>query len=201
MSLPGADACREALLAGARLREQAAETLAEKLAEVADAVGRRLAAGGTVYLFGNGGSAAQALHFAAEITGRYKLERSGFAAVALGTNPGEVTAIANDYGYEQVFSRPLQALIAGGDVAVGLTGSGGSANVVRGLEVARKAGALTVAFTGASAGADGGPVGRAAELTLTVPAEGVAEVQEVHLALGHVLCELVERQLAAEEGS
>ncbi len=201
MSSPGAQRCRKALLEGARLRERVADLLSEKIAQAAEETARRLAAGGTAYFFGNGGSAAQAQHFAAEITGRYKRERPGFAAVALGCNPGELTAIANDYSYQEVFSRPLGALVRSGDVAVGLTGSGGSTNVAGALQTARSAGALTVAFSGASAGADGGPVGRAAEIALVVPAEGVAEVQEVHLALGHLLCELVEERLAGEDGA
>jgi D-sedoheptulose 7-phosphate isomerase len=199
MSSTPAARARQALLDGAELHRKAAETLSETLARAADEISRRIAGGGTAYFFGNGGSAAQALHFAAEITGRYKLERPGYAAVALGANPSEITAIANDYGYEQVFSRPLKALIKPGDVAIGLTGSGGSANVLEALEVARAAGAWTLAFSGSAKGADGGPVGRAAELALVVPAETIAEVQEIHLALGHVLCELVEAFLAAEK--
>jgi D-sedoheptulose 7-phosphate isomerase len=191
---------RQALLAGAELRRRAAEELAAPLARLAGEVAERLASGGTVYLFGNGGSAAQAQHFAAEITGRYKRERPGFAAVALGASSAELSAVANDYGYDQVFSRPLAALVGSGDVAVGLSGSGGSANVVRALEAARSAGALTVAFTGAAGGADGGAVGRAAELALVAPAETVAEVQEIHLALGHLLCELVEEGLSGGGG-
>jgi D-sedoheptulose 7-phosphate isomerase len=198
MSADLSERVKRALLAGAELLRDSAEALAEPLARAAGEVAGRLAAGGTVYFFGNGGSAAQAQHFAAEMTGRYKLEREGLAAVALGTNPAELSAVANDYGYEQVFSRPLGALIREGDVAVGLTGSGGSVNVVRGLEAARSAGALTVAFTGAARGPGGGAVGEAAEIALVVPARTIAEVQEVHLALGHVLCELVEERLAGK---
>jgi D-sedoheptulose 7-phosphate isomerase len=189
---------RAALAGSADLIGRSGEALAPALVEAAAEITARLAAGGTAYFFGNGGSAAQALHFAAEITGRYKLERKGFPAVALGANPSELSAVANDYGYEQVFARPLEALVGAGDVAVGLTGSGGSANVVGALEVAARAGAYTVAFTGNARGEDGGPVGRSADLALVVPAAEIALVQEVHLALGHMLCELVESGLAGE---
>ncbi len=191
-----AERVRVALLAGAERYRAAAQNVASAVAEAAAEVSTRLAAGGTVFFFGNGGSCAQAQHFAAEMTGRYKLERRGFAAVALGTNAGELSAIANDYSYEDVFSRPLAALIDSGDVAVGLSGSGGSANVVRAMEVARQAGAWTLAFTGCAKGAAGGPVGEAADLALVAPAQSVAEVQELHLAFGHALCELVEEVLA-----
>lgn len=195
MTADAAERVRRALLEGAELRRRAAKTLAAPLAEAAAEVARRLAAGGTAYFFGNGGSAAQAQHFAAEITGRYKLERTGLPAVALGANAGEVTAIANDYDFGEVFARPLAALVREGDVAVGLSGSGGSDNVVKALRAARAAGAYTLAFTGSARGQSGGPVGEAAELALVVPAEAVAEVQEIHLALGHLLCELVEESL------
>lgn len=187
---------RAALLAGAERYRAAAGELADAVAAASAEISTRLAAGGTAYFFGNGGSSAQAQHFAAEITGRYKLERRGFAAVALGANAGEISAIANDYGYEQVFARPLEGLVRAGDVAVGLSGSGGSPNVVRALEVARRAGAWTLAFTGRAGGGSGGAVGEAADLALVVPADAVADVQELHLALGHMLCELVEEELA-----
>lgn len=197
MLAEAAERVRRALLAGAELRRRAAETLSAPLAEAAEEISRRLAAGGIVYFFGNGGSSAQAQHFAAEITGRYKLERAGLPAVALGTNAGELTAIANDYEFDEVFARPLAALVRAGDAAVGLSGSGGSANVVRALSAARAAGAYTLGLTGRARGESGGPVGEAAELALVVPADTVAEVQEVHLALGHLLCELVEESLGA----
>jgi D-sedoheptulose 7-phosphate isomerase len=131
------------------------------------------------------------------MTGRFKLERAGLAAVALGSNASELSAIANDYSYAEVFSRPLAALVRRGDVAVGLSGSGGSANVVAALRAARSAGAFCVAFTGSAKGPAGGPVGEAADLALVVPSASIAEVQEVHLALGHALCGLVEDTLAA----
>ena len=199
MSADSVDRIRRALLGGAELRRRAADALAEPTARAAAEITRRLAAGGTVFFFGNGGSAAQAQHFAAELTGRFKRERRGLAALALGANASETTSIANDYSYAECFERPLAALIRPGDAAVGLSGSGGSANVARALAAARSRGALAVALTGTARGASGGPVGEAADIALAVPSDQIAEVQEIHLALGHLLCELIEDALAGPE--
>lgn len=187
---------RRLLLGGVALRRRAAATLSAPLAAAAAEIAARLSAGGAVYFFGNGGSASQAQHFAAELTGRFKRERPGLAAVAVGANAGELTSIANDYAYAECFERPVLALVRPGDAAVGLSGSGGSENVARALAAARRRGAFALAFTGAARGAAGGPVGRAADLALVVPSRQTAEVQELHLALGHALCELIE-ELAA----
>lgn len=192
------DFVRCALLEGAELRRRAAGALAEPVARAAVEVARRLGAGGTVFFFGNGGSASQAQHLAAEFTGRFKRERRGLAAAALGGNAAEITAIANDYDYAEVFERPIEALARKGDVAVGLTGSGGSANVARALRAARAKGAFTIAFTSCAKDARGGPVGRAAELAIVAPCRTCAEAQELHLAIGHILCELVENRLAGK---
>ena len=196
MARGSADFVRRALLDGAELRRRSAASLADPAARAADEISRRLAAGGTVFFFGNGGSASQAQHLAAELTGRFKRERQGLAAVALGANAGELTSIANDYDFEECFERPLSALVRRGDVAVGLTGSGGSANVARALRAARAKGAFSIALTSAAKDARGGPVGRAADLALIAPCRTVAEAQEIHLAVGHILCELIENRLA-----
>jgi len=201
MSAQAADFIRRALADGAELRRRSADALAPVLARAAEAIAERLAAGGVVFFFGNGGSASQAQHLAAELTGRFKLERAGLAALALGANGAELTGIANDYGYAEAFERPLAALVRPADAAVGLSGSGGSANVARALAVARARGALAVAFTGAARGERGGPVGEAADIALVVPSRQIAEVQEVHLALGHILCELLENRLARPGGA
>jgi len=191
-----ADFVRRALLEGAELHRRAAATMAEPAARAAAEIAKRLSSGGTLFFFGNGGSASQAHHLAAEFTGRFKLERRGLAAVALGGNVAEITAIGNDYEYGEVFERPLAALARKGDVAIGLTGSGGSANVVRALRAARAKGALAIAFTSVAKDARGGPAGEAADLALIAPCKTSAEAQELHLAVGHVLCELVENELA-----
>jgi len=196
-----AERARARLLEGAKLHRRAAEALAEGVARAAEAIASRLAAGGTVYFFGNGGSAAQAQHLAAELTGRFERERDALRAVALGANASEVTSLANDYGYDEAFARPLRALLGRGDAAVGLSGSGGSANVARALTEARERGALAVAFTGSAHGEGGGPVGEAAEIALVVPATRIAQVQEIHLAFGHALCSLLEDALCPDTGS
>ncbi len=147
-----------------------------------------LKSGGNVFFFGNGGSAAQAQHLAAELTGRFMLERPAWAGIALSVDTSALTAIANDYGFAEVFARQLQGLARKGDVAIGLTTSGNSANVLEGLRAARERGASTIAFTGNG----GGLVSELADLAIVGPTGPSWKVQEVHLALGHILCELVE---------
>ncbi|MDB5071805.1 MAG: gmhA [Candidatus Eremiobacteraeota bacterium] len=147
--------------------------------------------GNKVLWFGNGGSAADAQHLAAEFSGRFLRERRGYPSEALTVNTSAVTAISNDFGYEQLFARMVEALAKPGDVVVGITTSGTSKNVVRGLEAARKIGATTVAFTGNG----GGPVGDAADLVLVGPDGYSAIVQEVHITMGHIICDLVEQEL------
>jgi D-sedoheptulose 7-phosphate isomerase len=158
-----------------------------------DALTKSLRAGGRVFFFGNGGSAAQAQHLAAELSGRFLLDRQAYAGLALTVDTSALTAIANDYGYDHVFARQLEGLARPGDVAVGLTTSGESANVVSGLRVARAKEAVTVAFSGNG----GGTVAREADIALIGPTGPSWKVQEVHLALGHILCELVEAALVA----
>ena len=128
-------------------------------------------------------------------------ERDGLRAVALGTNAAEVTSLANDYDYDEAFARPLRALLRGGDAVVGLSGSGGSKNVARALRLARERGALTVALTGSAHGEAGGAVGEAAEIALVVSSVRIAEAQEIHLALGHALCALLEDALCGDAGA
>jgi D-sedoheptulose 7-phosphate isomerase len=145
-------------------------------------------AGGRVLLFGNGGSAAQAQHFAAEFSGRFMLERPAWAGLALTTDTSALTAIANDYGYDQVFARQLRAHGRPGDVAIGLTTSGESANIVHAFRAARELKITSVAFTGNG----GGSVVALSEIAIVGPSGPSWVVQEVHLALGHIVCELVE---------
>lgn len=157
-----------------------------------DAIVVSLRGGGRVYFFGNGGSAAQAQHLAAELSGRFALERRGYGALALSVDTSALTAIANDYGFERVFARQLEGLAEPGDVAVGLTTSGNSPNVLAGLREARRRGSKTVTFTGNG----GGDVLAAADIAIVGPSGPSWKVQEVHLALGHIVCELVELALA-----
>ncbi|HXW51564.1 MAG TPA: SIS domain-containing protein [Candidatus Acidoferrales bacterium] len=148
--------------------------------------------GGRIFFFGNGGSAAQAQHLAAELSGRFLLDRPAWAGLALSVDTSALTAIANDYGFEHVFSRQLEGLVQSGDVACGITTSGESANVVLGLRTARARGATTLALSGNG----GGTAAKEADVALVGPAGPSWKVQEVHLALGHIICELVEIALA-----
>lgn len=152
------------------------------------------AAGGRVYAFGNGGSAADAQHLAAELIGRYRRERRPLPAVALTVDPSVVTCIANDYAYEAVFARQVEALAGRGDLVVAFSTSGRSANVVEGLAAARRTGATTVLF----GGGDGGPAREHADLALIVPSTTTARIQEMHLLLLHILSEGVDAWAAGE---
>jgi D-sedoheptulose 7-phosphate isomerase len=147
--------------------------------------------GRKVYWFGNGGSAADAQHLAAEFSGRFLRERKALASEAMSTNTSAVTAIANDYGYDNVFARLVEAMASEGDVVIGLTTSGMSKNIVNGLQAAKAAGATTIAFTGNG----GGAVADVADVVLVGPDGYSALVQEVHITMGHIVCDLVEQEL------
>ena len=188
-------------LARARLGEgvEVAEAMrtGECVAQIAAVAGEVLDAmrgGGRLLLFGNGGSAADAIHIAAEFVGRYLLERPPLPAVALVANPSAVTAIGNDYGFDEVFARQVTALGGAGDVAIGLTTSGRSPNVVLGLAAARELGMTAIAMTGSAPG----PVGEAADLQLCIPSDKTPRIQEGHMLAAHAICEWVEMRLAAE---
>jgi len=143
--------------------------------------------------FGNGGSAADAQHLAAEFLGRYLRERRPLPAIALHTNASAVTAIANDYGYEHVFSRQLQALATAGDVAVGISTSGNSQNILEALTVARQMGVYTIGLTGAS----GGRMRELVDVLIAAPSNETPRIQECHILVGHALCDAVEQAIAA----
>ena len=145
-----------------------------------------------VLVFGNGGSASDAEHLAAELVGRFARDRQGWPAVSLTADSSVVTAIGNDYGFDQIFARQVEALGRQGDIAFAISTSGKSANVIAGLEAAERGGLRRIALTGR----DGGLLGRAAELQINVPHDSVPRVQEVHRTLLHVICELIERELA-----
>ena len=177
--------------AATALEAAAGECLDDVLA-AADLLGRALAAGGKVLAFGNGGSAADAQHFVAELVGRYEAGRvrRALPALALSSDASVMTALANDLGFTEVFARQVEALGRPGDVALGLTTSGTSQNVLLGLETARRLGLGTIAFTGRAAGLD-----VPAHVHVAVPAERTPRVQEVHGTLLHVLCELIEGEI------
>jgi phosphoheptose isomerase len=160
----------------------------------ADAIVGSLRQGGKVLVFGNGGSAADAQHTVTELVGRFQKERRGYAAIALTTDGCALTSIANDYGFERIFARQIEAMARPGDVALGISTSGASANVVEALATARAMQVTTIALTGR----DGGAAGRTADVHINVPSEATPRIQEVHMTLLHVICDLVESTLAAE---
>jgi len=158
------------------------------LVAAADAVIERVRNGGAVFWFGNGGSATQALHFATELVGRFERERPGIRSYALVADTSLITAVANDYSFDVIFARQIESLCRPGDVAVGLSTSGNSPNVLQGVDAAASIGALTVGFTGG----EGGKLARSVDIPIVVPHPRTCRVQEAHLFLGHTLCELVE---------
>jgi D-sedoheptulose 7-phosphate isomerase len=157
--------------------------------QVALRIADSIRSGGKVVFFGNGGSAADAQHLAAEFTGRYSKERPALPAMALGVNPSSATAIGNDYGFDLGFARELEALGKQGDVAVAISTSGNSRNVIRAVELAKMKSIYTVALTGAS----GGLLRKIADCTLCIPSEETPRIQECHILTGHILCEIVEQ--------
>lgn len=168
---------------------------ADRIQKLADLLADAFRKGHKVLLFGNGGSATDASHLAAEFVGRYRRERAPLAALSLSSDQAKLTCIANDYGYDEVFARQVQALGRTGDVAIGISTSGNSPNVLKGLQAARTQGLVTVAWTGGT----GGKLAGQADHLFIVPSTVVARIQETHLTLGHVLCELVDEALLGHE--
>jgi len=163
---------------------------AEVVVKAAGAIAAALRQGKAVFTFGNGGSAADAQHFAAELVGRYERHRRAWPAIALTTDTSALTAVSNDYGFEHVFSRQLEALGREGDVAIGISTSGSSPNVLRALAAAKELGLVTIALTGR-----GGEAGTIAQHHIAVQEERTSRVQEVHATVLHVMCELIEKEL------
>ena len=183
---------------GADLRLKVAGNCGRQIVEAALLINDCLAAGGKLLLFGNGGSAADAQHLAAEFVGRFVVERHGVAAIALTTDSSILTAVANDYGFKRVFARQIEALARPGDVAIGISTSGNSPNVIEAVNKAKKQNLKTIGL----AGQDGGLLARASDVSVTGPTANTARIQECHIAIGHIWCELVEfdprlRRLAA----
>ena len=163
------------------------------VSDVGLAMTQSLRNGGTVFFFGNGGSAADAQHLAAELAGRYLIERRPLRGVALNTNTSCLTAIGNDYGYDLVFARQLEALGLPGDAAVGISTSGNSRNVLRALEVAKEKEMITVGMTGGR----GGELRQLVDYCVCISSDQTPRIQEAHIMIGHILCEIVEQQLFA----
>jgi len=176
----------QAVTAGLRAVAQVVERIAARMTA-------SLKSGGMILWFGNGGSASQAQHFAAELVGKYERDRPGLASLALNTDTAVLTAVSNDYAYDQVFARQVRALCREIDVAIGLSTSGNSPNVLLGIQAAQEQGAFTAALTGG----DGGELAPLADDVIVVPSHRTSRIQESHLFLGHLLCGQVEVDAAA----
>ncbi len=170
------------------------DKVAEPFAKLVHAAVASLKAGGKIVFFGNGGSAADAQHLAAELLVRYRTNRKALAALALTTDTSTITACANDFSYEEIFSRQVEALVRPGDVVIGISTSARSSNVLKALKAAKALGA----FTGGLAGGDGGDMIHLCDATLVVPSKVTARIQEMHILIGHALCDLIE-QAAGQE--
>src|SRR3954469_469689 len=176
---------------GADLRNKLARECGSVIVQAASAICECLRQGRKLLFFGNGGSAADAQHLAAEFVGRFVMERRPLPAIALTTDTSLLTAVGNDYGFDQIFSRQVQALGQAGDIAVGITTSGNSPNVLLALKEARTLGLKTIGL----AGKDGGALKTAVDIPIVVPHLVTARIQECHLTIGHLLCELMEAEL------
>jgi D-sedoheptulose 7-phosphate isomerase len=164
------------------------EYIARPLEEAANLCINCLQNGGKILIFGNGGSAADAQHIAAELVGRYKKERKGLSAIALTTDTSALTCIGNDYGYDRVFDRQVEALADKDDVVIGISTGGSSSNVINGLQVAKDLGCKLIGFSGR----DGGEMNTLCDVNLVVPAEDTPRIQEMHIVIGHTICQLID---------
>lgn len=171
-----------------RVKEQFFKENINLIKEVAEVIAKSLNEGGKVLIFGNGGSATDASHIAAEFVNRFKRERPGLPAIALNTDMAVITAIANDYDYSEVFAKQLKALGQAGDIAIGISTSGSSRNVIKAVEIAKKRGLKTIAFTSTK----GEKLISKVDYAFAVPSDDTPRIQETHITLGHILCELVE---------
>ncbi len=186
---------QEAVAESVSLKQRFAAEAGELVVAAARRLAEVLENGGKILLFGNGGSAADAQHLAAELVNRFQVERPPLAAAALTTDTSILTAVANDDDFREIFAKQVRALGRPGDLAIGLSTSGNSPNVVAGLKAARGLGLATLALSGR----EGGPVAAAADLALVVPSRNTPRIQEVHITIGHVLCDLVDFILYPEK--
>lgn len=175
----------------AHVKQQFAREQADRIAQVAILIAAAFREGRKVLLFGNGGSATDAAHIAAEFVGRYKRERIPLPALALATDIAAITCIANDYGFDELFARQVRAHGQIGDIAIAISTSGNSPNVLKGVRAARECGLVTIGWTGGT----GGQLATLVDHAFVVPSPVTARIQETHITLGHVLCELAEEHL------
>jgi D-sedoheptulose 7-phosphate isomerase len=174
-----------------RVKEAFINENLSKLINIIDVLTAALKSGNKILLFGNGGSAADAQHIAAEFINRFSIERPPLPAIALTTDTSVITSIGNDYDFSEIFSKQIRAIGQPGDVAWGISTSGNSANVMKGLEMAKKMGLVTVAFTGK----DGGSIAKIVDFSVNVSSSNTARIQETHITAGHAICELVDMKL------
>lgn len=167
--------------------------LTENIAKCADLCIKCIQNGGKILLFGNGGSAADAQHIAAELVGRYKTSRNGISAIALTTDTSALTSIGNDFGYEHVFDRQVESLANEGDVLIGISTSGKSTNVINALNVASKIKCSSIGLSGCG----GGDMNQICDINVVVSSEDTPRIQEMHIIIGHVICHLIEQELIA----
>ena len=175
----------------ADLKKTVAETLSSEILDAAQKIQDRLEAGGKLMLMGNGGSAADAQHIAAELVGRFKKERKAIPALALTVDTSSLTALGNDYGFDTIFERQVEALANKNDTVIGISTSGNSENVVRAINKANSIGAFTIGLLGN----DGGKLKDAVNLPIIIPSNDTARIQEVHITIGHIICEIIEEDL------
>jgi len=184
----------KALRESADIKRTMAQSMSDMIAEAARVILNAYKAGGKVLLIGNGGSAADAQHIAAEFVGHSGLERDGLPAIALTTDTSTLTALANDYGYDTVFSRQVAVLAEDKDILIAISTSGSSPNILRAVEAARSKGVVVIGLTGG----DGGKLKDMVDLAIVVPSSNTARIQEAHITIGHIICHLVEEELFGE---
>ena len=166
-------------------------TLAETINKIGQLLARSLAKGGTLFWCGNGGSAADSQHLAAELVGRFKKDRRALRSIALTTDTSVLTCVANDYSFDDIFARQVEALGRPGDVLIGISTSGNSENVLRAFKAAKEMSMMTIALLGKG----GGPAKELADHALVIPSDSTARIQEAHILIGHILCDLIEQEL------
>ena len=184
------DRIKDILLESIQVKEELLRIGIDQIIEIANLIIDCFKKNGKVILFGNGGSASDSQHIAAELVGRFKKDRTALAAIALTTNTSILTSLANDYGYDIIFAKQIEALGQKNDIAIGISTSGKAKNVILGIKQAKKMGLKTIAFTGS----DGGELVKITDISLTVPSSVTARIQEAHITVGHIICELVEEK-------
>jgi D-sedoheptulose 7-phosphate isomerase len=185
------DKIKDIFLESIHVKEELLRNNIGQIIEIADMAIESLKKGGKVIVFGNGGSASDSQHIAAELVGRFKKDRTALAAIALTTNTSILTSLANDYGYEVVFAKQIEALGGKNDIAIGISTSGKAKNVIQGIKQAAKMGLKTVILSGG----DGGELAKIADAALIVPSSVTARIQEAHITIGHIICEMIEEAL------